>query len=121
MASQDLAQRGSVHVADQAVERIVRAAVLQVDGVTPAGETAGTVGTALGRTYPRVACRTAGDRVRAAAEIAITWPASATQVAREVQAAVTDHLERLAGLRVDAVEVVIAQVVLAAQPGRRVR
>lgn len=121
MASQDVVPRGTVHVADQAVERIARAAVLQVDGVAPAGETAGSIGTALGRAYPHVACRVAGDRVRAVVEIATTWPAPASRVARDVQAAVTDQLERLAGIRVDAVEVVVAQVVQATKDERRVQ
>ncbi|TRW44107.1 Asp23/Gls24 family envelope stress response protein [Georgenia yuyongxinii] len=118
----DTRARGTVEVADRAIERIARAAVLAVDGVAPAASTAGGLGTALGRTYPRLDCEIAGDHVRASVEIAIRWPASARQVGEKVQAAVTTQLHHLAGLHVDSVRVVVAQVVrhVADEP-RRVR
>jgi uncharacterized alkaline shock family protein YloU len=121
VASPDTHVRGTVAVADRAVERIARAAVLTVDGVAPAGSTAGALGTALGRTYPRVDCEIAGDHVRALVEIAIRWPASARQVAEKVQDAVTIKLHHLAGMHVDSVRVVVAQVVRVPDEPRRVR
>jgi uncharacterized alkaline shock family protein YloU len=111
--------RGAVRVADRVVERIVREAVLRVDGVAPPGSSTGTVGTALGRTYPRIDCVIAGDRARVAVEIETVWPASAAHVAGQVQAAIADQVRRLAGLRVDTVQVVVARVVPeAAEQGR---
>lgn len=117
----DAGSRGAVRVADQVVERIARAAVLQVDGVAPAGSSSGAIGSALGRTYPRVECDIAGDRVRVAVEIEAVWPASAAKVAQRVQSAVADQVHRLAGLEVDSVRVVVAQVVPAPEEYRRVR
>ena len=109
-----------MHVADRVVERIARTAVLQVDGVAPEGSSTGAIGSALGRTYPRVDCTVAGDRARVAVEIETLWPASAARVAQQVQAAVADHLERFTGLRVDGVRVEVARVVRAAESPRRV-
>ncbi|KAE8765470.1 Asp23/Gls24 family envelope stress response protein [Georgenia thermotolerans] len=114
-------QRGEVRVADRVVERIVRTAVLQVDGVAPEGSTTGAIGSALGRTYPRVDCTVAGDHVRVSVEIETLWPASAARVAGEVQDAVADQLERFAGLRADVVHVLVARVAPAAQELRRVQ
>ena len=113
--------RGAVRVADRVVERIARTAVLQVDGVAPEGTTTGAIGTALGRTYPRVDCTVAGDHVRVSVEIETLWPASAAQVARDVQAAVADQLERFAGLHADTVNVLVARVAHATQEPRRVQ
>jgi uncharacterized alkaline shock family protein YloU len=121
VASPDSHARGTVEVADRAIERIARAAVLTVDGVAPTGSTAGALGTALGRTYPRVDCEIAGDHVRATVEIAIRWPVSARQVGEKVQAAVTTELHRLAGMHVDSVRVIVAQLVRVSDELRRVR
>jgi len=114
--------RGSLEVSPRAVERLAEAAVLEVAGVAPSEATAGTLGTALGRAYPRVGCDVAGRRVRARVEIATRWPRPADAVAVAVRDHVADRLRTLADLDVDAVDVVVASVVRPAAPeGRRVR
>ncbi|MGX6607097.1 Asp23/Gls24 family envelope stress response protein [Micromonosporaceae bacterium Da 78-11] len=118
----DPGERGSLTIKDRAVQRIAEAAALGVPGVVPAGQSTSSLNAALGRAYPRVDCEVAGDRVRAEVEIVGLWPASAPQLGAQVRQAVTDQLQALAGLRVDAVDVTIAKIVRAAEaPLRRVQ
>jgi uncharacterized alkaline shock family protein YloU len=115
-------RRGHLVIKDRVVERIAEAAAVQVPGVAPAGATTSTVGAALGRAYPRVDCDVAGGRVRAHVEIVGLWPTPAARLGAQVRDAVTGDLQRLVGLRVDAVDVSIAKVVRATtSPRRRVQ
>lgn len=111
--------RGRLVITDRAVQRIAEAATLSVPGVAPAAQTSSTLTVALGRGYPRVDCDVAGGRVRADIEIAGRWPVSAPELGAQVRAAVTDQLTRLAGLRVDAVDITIAKVIRVTTPPRR--
>lgn len=104
-------QRGSLRVADKVVEKVTRAAVLGVPGVAPVATTAGTVGRALGRSYPHVACSRSGDRARVRLEVALVWPSPAADVARAVCAAVSDQLLTFAGVHVDEVRTTVARIV----------
>lgn len=115
----DPGERGALVIKDRAVQRIAEAAALGVSGVVPSDETTGAVGAALGRSYPRVDCDVAGGRVRAEVAIAGRWPAPMAELGAEVRAAVTDQLQNLAGLRVDAVDVTIAKVVRSGEAPRR--
>jgi uncharacterized alkaline shock family protein YloU len=115
----DPGERGSLVIKDRVVQRIAEAAALQVPGVVPAAQSTSAIGAALGRAYPRVDCDVAGGRVRADVEVIGRWPTPAAQLGTQVRAAVTDQLQRLAGLRVDAVDVTIAKIVRGATPPRR--
>jgi uncharacterized alkaline shock family protein YloU len=118
----DPGERGTLIIKDRAVQRIAEAAALSVAGVVPAAQSTNSLNAALGRAYPRVDCEVAGGRVRADVAIVALWPASAPHLGAEVRQTVTDQLQTLAGLRVDAVDVTIANVVrVAAPPRRRVR
>lgn len=118
----DPGRRGSLLIKDRAVQRIAEAAALSVTGVAPAEKSTNAVNAALGRSYPRVDCDVAGGRVRAELEIVGVWPTPAPLLAAQVRDTVTDQLERLAGLRVDAVDVTIAKVIrVSAAPRRRVQ
>jgi uncharacterized alkaline shock family protein YloU len=118
----DPGERGSLIIKDRAVQRIAEAAALSVPGVVPAARSTNTLNAALGRAYPRVDCEVAGGRVRAEVEIVGLWPTSAPQLGARVRQTVTDQLQRLAGLRVDAVDVIIAKMIrTAAAPRRRVQ
>ncbi|MFC4071788.1 Asp23/Gls24 family envelope stress response protein [Actinoplanes subglobosus] len=111
----DPGERGGLHIADRAVERIVVAAAGEVDG-------AARLSGGLTRSYPRAEVVVAGDRVRAAVTVAGRWPTSAALLAADVRSTVTDQLRRLAGLRVDAVDVTVAAMVRAdATHHRRVK
>lgn len=112
-------QRGTLVILDRAVQRIAEAATLGVPGVAPAGHSTHKLNTALGRGYPRVDCDVAGDRVRAEVEVVGRWPVSAPELGAQVRQAVTEQLQRLAGLRVDAVDVTVANIVRVAAPARR--
>jgi uncharacterized alkaline shock family protein YloU len=116
---EDPGERGSLVIKDRAVQRIAEAAALQVPGVVPAAQSTSTLGAALGRAYPRVDCDVAGGRVRAEVEIVGRWPTPAAQLGAQVRDAVTDQLQQLAGLRVDAVDVTIIKIVRVATPPRR--
>lgn len=114
--------RGSLLIKDRAVQRIAEAAALAVTGVAPAEKSTNALNSALGRAYPRVDCDVAGGRVRAELEIVGVWPTPAPLLAGQVRDAVTDQLERLAGLTVDAVDVNVAKVIrVQAAPRRRVQ
>lgn len=111
--------RGNLVIKDQVVQRIAEAAALQVPGVAPAAQGTSTVGAAMGRAYPRVDCDVAGSRVRARVEIVGLWPSPAARLGADVRDAVTEQLQRLVGLHVDAVDVSIAKVVRASTTPRR--
>ena len=118
----DPRERGNLIIKDRAVQRIAEAAALSVPGVVPAAQSTNTLNAALGRAYPRVDCEVAGGRVRAEVEIVGLWPTPAPQLGAQVRQTVTDQLQRLAGLRVDAVDVTIAKMIrTAAAPRRRVQ
>lgn len=118
-AAEEPGRRGSLLIKDRAVQRIAEAATLQVPGVVPAEKSTNALNAALGRAYPRVDCEVAGGRVRAGVEIVGRWPTPAPQLGAQVRAAVTDQLQRLAGLRVDAVDVTITKIIRVAAPPRR--
>ena len=118
----DPGERGNLIIKDRAVQRIAEAAALSVPGVVPAAQSTNTLNAALGRAYPRVDCEVAGGRVRAEVEIVGLWPTPAPQLGAQVRQTITDQLQRLAGLRVDAVDVTIAKMIrTAAAPRRRVQ
>jgi len=123
VADVDPGERGSVTIAERALTSIARHVTLQVPGVAPAEQASGTVERTLGRGFPRVDWHRTGRRASVDLEIALTWPASATQVTSAVQAAVASELERQAGQTVDRVSVRVRDVVRppAARPVARVR
>ncbi len=116
----DPGDRGRLRIADRVVERIAVQAAHEVDGVVRAGS---TLDRALGRRYPKADAEVAGDRVRVTMQVATVWPTPLTRAAREVRAAVTEHLSTMVGMHVDSVDVHAAKVVLddGEQPARRVR
>lgn len=116
----DAGRRGSLEVADKAVQRIVEAAVREVTGVAT-GEDASSnaLGSALGRDHPRVDCQIAGRRARVKVEIATEWPHSAAQVAAAVRDHVSARLSALADLEVDGLEVTVGKVVRASTSTKR--
>jgi len=120
-------ERGALDVADRAVERITRAAVLGAPGVAPTSRTGGGVGGglagALGRGLPRVDVARAGSQVDVEVELASVWPRSAAQVADAVRERVREELLSLAGLTAGSVSVSVVDVVrpTAESAPRRVR
>lgn len=114
-----MGRRGSLVVSDKAVQRIAAAAALEVPGVAPRSTSASALGSALGRTYPRVDCQVAGHRVRAEVQIVTHWPQPAARVAAEVREHVAQRLRTLAALEADSVEVHVEKVVRPTTPERR--
>lgn len=98
--------RGSLHIADRAVERIARQSALETGTVVATG---GRIDQVVGNRYPRVSAKVAGDRVRVGLDIAITWPAATATVTSEVRSHVAYRVGELTGMQVDAVDVNVAQ------------
>ncbi|MFB9377589.1 Asp23/Gls24 family envelope stress response protein [Kineococcus gynurae] len=112
------AERGSLNVGDRAVKRIVEAAAREVRGVARPNDTVGTVGSALGRDYPRVECDVAGSRVQVRVEVALYWPAASAEVAAELRDHVRERLASLAALQADTITVRVAKIVRRGVPER---
>lgn len=89
----DDAVRGTLTVADRAVQRIAEAAA-QVPGTTRA-----CTGALAGRDLPRASAHVQGTWARVDVDVALAWPAPAAATARRVRDAVTADLDRWAGLR----------------------
>ncbi|WP_345509144.1 Asp23/Gls24 family envelope stress response protein [Terrabacter aeriphilus] len=114
----DAGARGTLVLRDRAVERIVEAAVLEVDGVLRHADTLEKV---TGRSLPRVEVVVAGNRARASVEIATRWPSSLADVATRTKDGVARALTELAGLTVDAVDVHVAHLPTDIPERRRVQ
>lgn len=99
-------QRGQLHVADRAIQRIATHAAVQIDGVTRTGSELDKV---IRRALPRAESTVAGDQVRLSVDIAIVWPHGAGQVARSVRHEVAQQVGRLTGLKVAAVDVTVSR------------
>lgn len=106
-------QRGHLTVADKAIAKIARAAVLTAYGVAPANATSGVVSGALARDLPRIDVARAGSQVDVDVQIASLWPHSAAGVADAVSTAVSSQLASLAALSTGAVSVAVTKVVRA--------
>jgi uncharacterized alkaline shock family protein YloU len=103
------AERGELTIADRVVERIVEAAVAEVDGVT--GAPPSVLGHSLRRTTEatkaRVSAAVDGGVVTATVRLSVRWPAPVLDVTRHVRARIVDRVEAMAGLRVAEVDVVV--------------
>lgn len=113
----DPGTRGRLTISDRAVQRLAVAAAREIPQVAPA---AAGLSSYLQTSYPRAEVTVAGCRVRARVEVQGRWPAPAAALADDVRTTVADRLHVLAGLRVDAVDVVVAGLVRTAEPGRQV-
>lgn len=107
--------RGSLVIADRAIERIASCAAGEVGStlsVRPRGLSL------LESGLPHASATVGGGHARLSVEVAAEWPRSA----REVAAAVRDHVQArvtaLTGVEVEAVDVHVADIVHG-QPGRR--
>ena len=113
---QDPGQRGTLAIDDNVVERIAAIAAGEVEGVVKAGSSLDQV---LGHHYPKVSTTIAGHRARIHVEIAVAWPHPLGQVCGRVRDEVRDRVTQLAGIQVDAVDVLAAKVVHAPEPEQR--
>ncbi len=103
---QQPAQRGALHVAPRALDKIAGHAAAQVPGVSRTGSGLGRL---VGRGSPRASSTVAGETIRVGMDVAVTWPHGAAEVARGVRTAVTSELAGLTGLSVAAVDVTVSR------------
>ena len=112
-------ERGTLELKDAVVVHVAEQAALSVDGVVRHSSGLDVV---THRDLPRVDADRAGDRVRAAVELAVVWPTPLAPAAQAVRESVRSALADLLGLTVDAVDVTINQILPASagSPSRRV-
>ena len=73
--------------------------------------TGGGLDRVVSRRLPRVDVRLAGHRARLQVTVAVAWPVALAEVATAVRDRVAQQVGGLAGIRADAVDVRIGQVV----------
>lgn len=103
----DPGERGSLQVADKAVDRIAAHTAALVDGVVAIRSGLDKL---VGRRLPKVSSDVHGDRVRISVEIAVAWPMSVADVARTVRHDVHAAVSHLAAMRVLGVDVSVSQI-----------
>jgi uncharacterized alkaline shock family protein YloU len=104
----DPGDRGSLVVKDKVAQRIAVRAARDTAGVQPQDATMTKL---IGRELPKVTVMISADRVRAAVDVAVPWPCPLTDVGAAVRDNVAAALHRLAGLKVDGVDVTVSKVV----------
>lgn len=122
---------GAITVADRVVTKIAAraaaenpdagAAVARVFGRrVPGAGNLGVRGTDLSA-LPKTSVEVDGSKAYVTLEIAVRWPASVAEVARQVRRHVRDRVRELAGLDVDEVRIVVADLATDITPPPRVR
>jgi len=106
-AGTDAGERGSLQVADKAVEHIAAHTASLVDGVV---QTRSGLDKLVGRSLPKASSDVHGDRVRISVEIAVQWPLSVADVARAVRRDVHAAVSHLTDMRVLGVDVSVSQI-----------
>lgn len=94
---------GNASVATEVIASYAADAAREVEGVA---------GLVEGRLPRQGAVRVSGEdgQVRVELHLELAWGASAAEVGREVQSRVADYLERMAGSRPQAVDVVVDEI-----------
>lgn len=122
---------GTISIADRAVTKIAAraaaenpdagAAVARVFGrAIPGAGSLGARGTDLSA-LPKTAVEVDGSKAYVTLEIAVRWPAPVSEVTDLVRRQVRDRLRDLAGLEVDEVYIVVADLATDITPPPRVR
>lgn len=104
----DAETRGHLDVRLAAVARIVEHVVATTDGTVARTSALGSaIGRVAHRNLPRVDVRVLGHGVRVRADVGCVWPTPVGSVGEQVRAAVVAETERLTGLPVRTVDVVV--------------
>jgi uncharacterized alkaline shock family protein YloU len=125
------AELGAINVADGVVSKIAAraaaenpdagAAVARVLGrAVPGAGSFGVRGTDLSA-LPKTSVEVDGSKAYVSLEIAVRWPASVSEVTGRVRRHVRDRVRELAGLEVDEVHIVVADLATDITPPPRVR
>jgi len=122
---------GTITIADTVVTKIAAraaaenpdagAAVARVLGrAVPGAGNLGVRGTDLSA-LPKISVEVDGSKAYVSLEIAVRWPASVAEVTGQVRQHVRDRIRELAGLDVDEVHIVVADLATDITPPPRVR
>ena len=122
---------GMISIADQVVTKIAAcaatehpdagaAAIRMLGRAVPGAGRLGVRGTDLDA-LPKTTVEVDGSKAFVTLEIAVRWPASVAQVTEQVRRRVRDRVRDLAGLRVDEVHIIVADLATDITPPPRVR
>ena len=122
---------GTITVADSAVSKIAARAAAEVPDAgaaaarmmgraLPGAGHLGLRGTDL-KALPKTTVRVDGSKAYVTLEISVRWPAAVPEVASQVRRQVQDRVRDLAGLDVDEVHIVVADLATDIAPPPRVR
>ena len=122
---------GTISIADRVVSKIAAqaaaensdtgaAAARMLGRVVPGAGHLGMRGTDL-QALPKTSVDVDGSKAFVTLEISVRWPASVPDVAEQVRAHVRDRVRELAGLDVDEVHIVVADLATDIVPPPRVR
>lgn len=117
-AAAEPANRGALIVHDRVAERIAARAALDTAGVQRRDSGLSKL---TGSTLPKAHVSIAGERVRAAIDIAVPWNTNLNTVSAGVRDNVASALAHLAGLHVDGIDVTVTEIVSDSTAGRRVQ
>ena len=112
-------ERGTTVLADRVVEQIAAAAAAEVDHA--GGLTRRLAGRALGSPAVRVSAELDGHVASLSMRLAVEFPVAIRPVTRAVRSHVTDTVARLCDVRVDHVDIVVADLRRPDEDRRRVR
>ena len=115
--------RGDTHIAPRAIMRIAMRAVEDVPHVRMAQATGlGAVANRLKRQPPiSASAESGGGWASIHLSLVLDWPCSIHDVANQAARVVAERVHELAGVRVDAVDIDIAELRVAGADDRRVR
>jgi uncharacterized alkaline shock family protein YloU len=115
--------RGSLSIEDRVVEKMAAHVIGEVEDV--GGAARRWLGVPAGREdpdrSPQVRARVDGVVCSLQVRLSVGYPASVTRVTEQVRAHLTDKLSELAGLQVQAVDIVVTALHPPPVPGRVIR
>ena len=113
----DAGSRGTLTIADKAIEKLASVAATEVHGVADAS--GGGMDRLLGRALPRSSAQVSGQRIHLETDVAARWPSPLGVVATATRDHVSARVSELTGMTVDSVDVNVPATVHAGGVVRR--
>ena len=105
----DPGSRGSLEVADRAIEAVARMAAREVDGVVSGDRS--SAHRLLAGNLPTASVDVAGPHAHVAISVAVAWPHQLTTVSSAVRDQVVRRLQELLELTADRVDVTVPRLI----------
>lgn len=115
--------RGSLTIAEKAIERIATQAVSEVDLATgaPRKVLGVRMGSADGHQDARASAQVDGQLVTMSVTLAVQWPAPVRQVCAQVRQHLAERVGAMTGLQVAEIDVDVPTLITGRKPDTRVR